>query len=207
MSVLIDGLKELKIDYASEQLDLITEYIDEVMLFNPKYSLVNATGDTFIIKHILDSLAGVHEIRKLDPKTIADVGSGGGFPGIPLAIILPEVEFHLIERSGKRCNFLRNAILTLGLKNVTVRESAVEKIKERFDIVTFRAFTPMEPPITKCLLSLLNDEGIIFAYKGKKETIVQELKVIDNLVNDTKIIPIKVPFLDDKRNFLILSNN
>lgn len=205
MSVLINGLKELKIDYSQEQLDLMNEYIDEVMLFNPKYSLVNATGDTFIIKHILDSLAGVNEIKNRNPKSIADVGSGGGFPGIPLAIIFPEIEFHLIERSGKRCNFLRNAILTLGLKNVFVRESAVEKIKERFDVVTFRAFTPMETPITKCLLSLLDEKGIIFAYKGKEETIKEELKVIDGLITESQIIPIKVPFLNDQRNFLILS--
>ncbi len=106
MSVLTEGLKELKIDYRDEQLALLNEYIDEVMLFNPKYGLVNATGDTFIIKHILDSLAGVNEIRRRDPKTVADVGSGGGFPGIPLAIFFPDITFHLIERSGKRCNFL-----------------------------------------------------------------------------------------------------
>ncbi len=204
MSVLIDGLKELKIDYSQEQLDLLNEYIDEVMLFNPKYGLVNATGDTFIIKHILDSLAGVNEIKNRNPKSVADVGSGGGFPGIPLAIFFPEIDFHLIERSGKRCNFLRNAILTLGLKNLNVRESAVEQIKERFDLVTFRAFTPMEIPITKCLLSLLGNEGVIFAYKGKKETIEEELKVIVDLIQASEIVPVKVPFLEDQRNFLIL---
>ncbi len=205
MSVLTKGLGELNIDYSVEQLSLLNEYIDEVMLFNPKYSLVNAKGDTFIIKHILDSLAGVHQIKEYNPNSVADVGSGGGFPGIPLAIFFPDVEFHLIERSGKRCNFLRNAILTLGLKNVFIRESAVELIKERFDIVTFRAFTPMETPITTCLLSLLNDNGIIFAYKGKKNTINDELIVIKDLIKNSDIIPVKVPFLTDERNFLILS--
>lgn len=204
MSILIDGLKELDIEYSSEQLSLIEEYIDEVMLFNPKYGLVNAEGDMFIIKHILDSLSGVNYIKGLNPETIADVGSGGGFPGILLAIMFHEVEFHLIERSGKRCNFLRNAILTLGLKNIKVRESAVEDIKERFDIVTFRAFTPMEEPITKCLLSILNDNGSIFAYKGKSETIKQEIETISSLIKDSKIIPVKVPYLSDERNFLIL---
>lgn len=205
MSILVDGLKELNINYTDQQLDLIVEYIEEVMLFNPKYGLVNASGDTFIIKHILDSLAGVNEIKKIDPKSIADVGSGGGFPGIPLAIFFPEIEFHLIERSGKRCNFLRNAILTLGLSNVKVRESAVEDIKERFDLVTFRAFTPMEVPITACLLSLLGDKGLIFAYKGKRETINQELVVIKGLIKNSDVLPVKVPFLEDERNFLILS--
>lgn len=204
MSVLIEGLNELNIEYTGDQLNLINEYIDEVMLFNPKYGLVHASGDTFIIKHILDSLAGVRGIKNLNPTTIADVGSGGGFPGIPLAIFFPDVEFHLIERSGKRCNFLRNAILTLGLKNVKVRESAVELIKERFDIVTFRAFTPMEIPITTCLLSLLNETGVIFAYKGKEDTIAEELKVIRNLIKNSEIIPVKVPFLMEERNFLIL---
>lgn len=204
MSVLTKGLKELNIEFSEKQLSLLNEYVDEVMLFNPKYSLVNAKGDTFMIKHILDSLAGVNRIKEYSPESIADVGSGGGFPGIPLAIFFPNVEFHLIERSGKRCNFLRNAILTLGLKNVKIRESAVEKIKERFDIVTFRAFTPMEIPITTCLLSLLNDEGIIFAYKGKISTIKDELLVIKDLISRSEVIPVKVPFLPDERNFLIL---
>ena len=204
MSVLEDGLKELNIDYSQQELKLIKEYIDEVMLFNPKYGLVNATGDTFIIKHILDSLSGVNEIKTRHPKSIADVGSGGGFPGIPLAIFFPNIEFHLIERSGKRCNFLRNAILTLGLKNVHIREAAVESVKERFDLVTFRAFTPMEKEITICLLSLLNENGIIFAYKGRQSTIKDELTVIDELITKSEVISIKVPFLDDERNFLIL---
>jgi len=204
VSVLIDGLKSLNIDYSNEQLELINDYIDEVMLFNPKYGLVNASGDTFVIKHILDSLSGVLSIKEFGPKKIADVGSGGGFPGIPLAIFFPEVEFHLIERSGKRCNFLRNAVLTLGLKNVIIRESAVEDITERFDLVTFRAFTPMEVPITECLLSLLNNNGQIFAYKGRKETIVEELNVIASLISFSDIIPVKVPFLVDERHFLIL---
>ncbi len=205
MSVLIDGLKELNIEYTQTQLHLINEFIDEVMLFNPKYSLVNAIGDTFIIKHILDSLSGVNCIKEYSPKNIADVGSGGGFPGIPMSIFFPKTTFHLIERSGKRCNFLRNAILTLELKNIVVRQCPVEEIKEKFDMVTFRAFTPMEVPITKCLLSILNRRGVIFAYKGKKETIEQEIKTISNLIQSSQILPIKVPFLNEQRNFLILS--
>lgn len=204
MSLLVDGLKELGVTYTEEQLNLIHEYIDEVELFNPKYGLVNAEGDTFIIKHILDSLSGVNPIREKSPNSIADVGSGGGFPGILLAIMFPDVDVHLIERSGKRCNFLRNAVLTLGLKNVQVRESAVEDIKERFDMVTFRAFTPMEKPITTCLLSILNDNGLIFAYKGRKVTIEEEIGEIRNLISSSEILPVKVPFLEDERNFLLL---
>lgn len=204
MSLLEDGIKELGLECSSSQLELINDYIDEVMLFNPKYGLVNAEGDTFIIKHILDSLSGVNPIKELAPKSIADVGSGGGFPGILLAIMFPETEFHLIERSGKRCNFLRNAVLTLGLKNVHVRESAVEKIEERFDLVTFRAFTPMEKPITTCLLSILSENGVIFAYKGKRSTINEEIDEISSLISSSEILEVKVPFLEDERNFLIL---
>jgi len=204
VSLITQGLDELSIKYSDIQLKLLQEFIDEVMLFNPKYGLVNAEGDTFIIKHILDSLSGVNEVISFNPKSIADVGSGGGFPGIPLAIFSPDVEFHLIERSGKRCNFLRNAILTLGLKNVTVRESDVESVKDRFDLVTFRAFTPMEVAITRCLLSLLNDDGVIFAYKGRSETIAEELETIKDLITFSNIRPVKVPFLGDERNFLIL---
>lgn len=204
MSVLMDGLELLGLHEETDKIELLKSYMAEVELFNPKYGLVNAEGDTFVIKHILDSLAGKAVLDKFSPETIADVGSGGGLPGIPLAIFMPHVHFTLIERSGKRCNFLRNALVTLGIKNVTVMEKDVNKVKEDFDLVTFRAFTPMEEGITKALLSLLKPTGVIATYKGKKETILTECEEIAPLVSEPEILPLKVPFLEDERHILIL---
>ena len=111
---------------------ILQKYIEEIELFNQAYGLVKVKDrDELIVKHILDSLAPLELITQLlkkstcislEPWQIADVGSGAGFPGIPLAAHLPSAEFTLIERMGRRAGFLRNCIAVLGLSNVQVEE-------------------------------------------------------------------------------------
>ena len=112
----------------AEKAPLFEKYAAELNLFNSAYDLVGADSvEDILTKHILDCLAAVPLLKQLIAKTgnpekphIADVGSGGGLPGIPLAIAFPDARFTLIERMSKRCTFLENCILTLGLKNVEV---------------------------------------------------------------------------------------
>ncbi|MEA1910981.1 MAG: RsmG family class I SAM-dependent methyltransferase, partial [Spirochaetota bacterium] len=104
------GLEQIGIGYTSAQLGLLELYISEIELWNNKYKLVSARGEELIIRHILDSLSAIPELKQLTFKTAADVGSGAGLPGIPLAIFLPKVHFSLIERSGRRAGFLRNIL-------------------------------------------------------------------------------------------------
>lgn len=137
---------------------------------------------------------------------IADIGSGGGLPGIPLAIVLPQFNFTLVERMDKRCAFLENEKAILGLKNVSVLKTEAEKIPpESFDIATFRAFRPLDKKMTKTLLSLTKKGGIIAAYKAKLENIKEEMSGIKNLVSDYKIFPLEVPFLKEhERNLVVI---
>lgn len=186
---------------------MMDAYIREIILFNSAYNLTNTSDyDEIAIFHILDSLSGVEKIRELSESisqnpqevNIADVGSGGGLPGIPLAAALPQYSFTLVERMDKRCAFLENATAILGLKNVVVLKAEAEKVvPESFDIVTFRAFRPLDKKITKTLLALLKKGGFLLAYKAKKENIKNEMNEIKDLIPKYEIFPLTVPFLTD----------
>jgi 16S rRNA (guanine527-N7)-methyltransferase len=191
----------------------IENYIKEIELFNSAYGLVGVSGtNELIIKHILDSLAPLGVILKLlksvraeNTPQIADAGSGAGLPGIPLAITLPHCDFTLIERMGRRAGFLLNTKAVLSLSNVNIEESELEKTeKGRFNLVTFRAFKPLEPKLLKTLFSICAPGGIIAAYKGRREKIESEMSPIEKNCKNWEIIPCKTPFLEEKRHILVI---
>jgi len=206
MGLLENGLAKMGFEPETEKVSQLEKYIQELELWNPRYGLVNAEGDDLIIRHILDSLTGVKTMQGLSPVVVADIGSGAGLPGIPLAIMLPHVRFHLVERSGKRTGFLRNIILTLGLTNVSVIEESMEKLTERYDLITFRGFSPLENKLVKNLKKILKeDTGSVLAYKGRKEQISEELESLeDDPEREVSIIPVDVPFLSEERHLVIL---
>ncbi|MDR2194302.1 MAG: 16S rRNA (guanine(527)-N(7))-methyltransferase RsmG [Treponema sp.] len=204
-------------------INALERYIAEIELFNPAYKLVG-TNDRkeLIVKHILDSLSGLGVINRFaavyagtDVK-IADAGSGAGLPGIPLAISLPSYHFTLLERMGRRAGFLNNTCAVLGIPNVTVEEKEIEKAApNRFNIITFRAFKPLDNGAIKSLFRLLTPDGILIAYKGKKDTVEREfalLKATLHLPPSTKddaaahweIIRVSVPFLKEERHIAVI---
>jgi len=203
MSLLTDGLRKLNLHYSEEQLDLLNRYIGEIELWNPRYGLVNAKGDDLIRRHILDSLAGASAVATKQPASLADVGSGAGLPGIPLAIMLPQVQVTLIERSGKRARFLRNVAAVLNLENLTIMEADLKNVRERYGLVTFRAFKPVEPGIMELLLNILDKEGILAAYKGKMDNIREEIDLVSSLAEAREILPLSVPGVKEERHLVI----
>lgn len=202
----------------NEKAPLFEKYATELNLFNSAYDLVGADSvDDILTKHILDSLAAVPLLKQLATKAvnpakprIADVGSGGGLPGIPLAITFPNAHFTLIERMSKRCTFLENCVLTLGLKNVEVLNTEAEKAPQKaFDIVVFRAFRPLDEKMTKTLLKLPADGGYIAAYKARMDKINAEMAGITKLVPSWCAKSLDVPFLgtgkeERERNLVII---
>lgn len=212
MSLLTEGLCKCGFNsLAADSLAAKMEaYINEIALFNSAYNLTNTSDhDQLVIRHILDSLAPYPIIKKLIEKEdflIGDIGSGGGLPGIPLAAAIPQVRFNLVERMSKRCAFLENCAAILGLKNVEVLCSEAEKIPaEKYDLITFRAFRPLDIPMTKTLLSMVKTGGYLCAYKAKLENIKEEMDGIKALVPDYKIEKLKVPGLEDsERNLVII---
>lgn len=205
----IQGLQ--KLNFPKEEIDrlkpLMDTYINELLLFNSAYNLVNTNDrEEIIVRHLLDSLSACHKIQELVQQkegqvTIADIGSGGGLPGIPLAAALPDCNFLLIERMSKRCAFLENAAALLGLKNVQVKNLELEKTPAAsIDIAVFRAFRPLDKKMLKSLLAVLKEDGILAAYKAKHSKILEEMGALNYSENDYKIIPLEVPFLTDTKS-------
>ena len=196
-----------------EVIYLLDRYKNEIELFNSAYGLTG-TSDTkeLIIRHILDSLAPLGILYRLLSKTenykIADAGSGAGLPGIPLAIAMPNCEFTLIERMGRRAAFLCNVKAMLRIPNITVEECELEKTqKESFNLVTFRAFKPLELKLLKTLVRVLKKGGVIAAYKGRFQKTEQEMAPFKDFECNWETIPYNVPFLEEERHILVIKTN
>ncbi len=95
-------------------------------------------------RHVLHSLAIANVLRFKDGSTVMDVGCGGGFPGIPLAILFPEVHFHLLDSIGKKIKVCTEVSNAIGLKNTSFRHARIEEEKEKFDFVVSRAVMPLQ---------------------------------------------------------------
>lgn len=205
MEALLDkGLAQLGIELSQQQQKQLETYWSELSLWNGKYGLVNASGDELVIKHYLDSLSAVPVLKEIPFNTACDVGSGGGFPGLVLAVAFPDKRFTLIERSGKKALFLANTAVMMHASNVEVRSEDAELVKEQFDLVLFRAlgqFTQYFPTLYR----LTADGGHLFALKGRKEEIQHEIQSLAaEIQKKTEIRAAHVPFLEDERNFVII---
>ncbi len=202
--LLRDGLVELGLD-APEVFEGLAAYVALIERDNPALGLVGAQGDELVVKHILDSLTPIAIFDRvaaeggLSAPDVADLGTGAGLPGVPLAIARPGWNFTLIDRMTRRTDFLEDVRVSLGLDNVTIVEEQVERAKSLHDIVTFRAFRPFERKLFKRILALCKPDGRILAYKGKADRAREELPALAEFPLESAIIPVKVPFLDDER--------
>lgn len=142
--------------------------------------------DALSVHHVLHSLAIAKVISFKGGTKVLDVGTGGGFPGIPLAIMFPEVDFFLVDSIGKKIKVVEGVAGALGLKNVTARQVRVETMKEKFDFIVSRAVTafPAFVSLTRNRIreSSFNDlaNGILYLKGGDFE---EEIKDFRNRVS------------------------
>ena len=204
-NLLLKGLEMLSISPSPKQLGQLETMVDEIMLFNPTYRLVSNTDrNEIIIRHVLDSASAVPYFIREGKTEIIDLGSGAGFPGLVLAVFLTS-RITLCERMTRRVNFLKSLIVRMGLENAVVDPRSAEDIDKRFDIVTSRAFHPLVDCYSY-MDALRKDDGVIALYKAGKESIGAELNALKEkgYAPTSSILELKVPFLDEKRNLLIL---
>ena len=179
-------------------------HVNEIEKWNHRMNLVKASGSELIIRHVLDSLAALPFMEKMAPAGhLVDLGSGAGFPGIPLAVMQKSGSVTLVERSSRRSDFLRNTALLLELGNLLIQEVDIKTVTETFDIVTFRALAPI-PRIIDNVSRLTRRSGFIAAYKGQRIKIDEEMEHLAETSMNVRIVPIQVPFLGEERHLVVI---
>ena len=165
------GASPLKIKVSEAQAALMVGHAKELMLWNKRINLTAIRQPLQIAeKHFLDSMAVVPFLT--DRTSLIDLGSGGGFPGIPIKIMNPRLTVVMIDSSRKKVNFLNHVIRTLQLKNIRAIHSRVEDLHQdgayqnKFDAVISRAFTDLSGFVAFAA-PFLSDRGSIYAMKGK----------------------------------------
>jgi 16S rRNA (guanine527-N7)-methyltransferase len=218
MDYLDAGLRSLGIDNGEKKAKL-EKFLAEILLFNPAYGLVSGNDkQEIIVRHILDSLAPwqhiVREAASLTPPsscgiTIADIGTGAGFPGIPLAIVMDNCRFLLIEKRGRRVSFLQNIKAVLRLENIVIVESEVEKAAKagvRSNLVMCRGFSEINDTLIGTFSSILEPGGVMIFYKGKREKIAREIESCKEAREKTAVVRYMPPFLNEERHLVIIKS-
>lgn len=161
------GLSELQMSPQDSERDKLLAFIRLVEKWNRKFNLTGAKDTAQLLyAHVLDSLV----IRGLLPDgALLDVGSGAGFPGIPLAIVEPDRQFELLDSNGKRTRFMQQAKTELGLENVKIAHARIEDFatRELFPVVVSRAVASVHE-LAPAILPLLAEGGSLLLMKGSE---------------------------------------
>lgn len=198
------GLVALKLEANEAQQLKIIQFINLLDKWNKAFNLTAVRNKQDMLPlHIFDSLSVLPNLE--NAKRILDVGSGAGLPGIPLAILQPYREFVLLDGNGKKTRFIKQAIIELQLKNVSVIHGRVEKYSPEmnFDCITTRAFATIGETIEMIKHLLAENARILFM---KSNTADVELAEISNQFSK-KVITLDVPGIDAPRTLAILSLN
>lgn len=196
-------MKKTEIECSEEQYDKLATLVELLAKWNNALNLTAIREiDKMVVLHILDS-AVVSPLISDKGKNIADVGTGAGFPGLVLAILNPQKHFTLIDSVAKKLSFVRTAMVSLGLKNVTIINDRCENIKveQKFDCILSRAFAPLCKIIEWCE-NIIDDNGLFVAMKANLEE--GELNELPENAEILENIPLSVPGLDAKRQAVVM---
>jgi 16S rRNA (guanine527-N7)-methyltransferase len=218
--LIVSGARTLNVGLSYDQTRQFASHARELIHWNETFNLTAITDpEEVALKHFLDSLPAAHHIPQ--DATLLDIGSGGGFPGIPLKILMPSLTVTLIDASRKKINFLKQVIRTLKLEHIEAHHTRAEDLtsdplyRGRFDVVISRALCALSL-FTRLAQPLLAPDGIIIALRG--EAGKKDLDEMQNyLSGKSEATPANVqdfeisaehyhlPFLDAKRSVIVLS--
>jgi 16S rRNA (guanine527-N7)-methyltransferase len=210
-NILLEAAGELGITLAEREHDLFSIYKQELITWNRIVSLVAIKSPLDLpIKHFIDSLTALPLLPR-EGKRLLDVGTGAGFPGLPLKIIRPDLEVHLLEASRKKVSFLKELIRKLGLPGVTIIHERVEQVMKNehlrasFDGVISRAAFKM-PELLNMGLHFLRPGGVLVTMRGPREDAANQntchLVDIKGLCLD-KVVDFRLPITGVSRKIIL----
>jgi 16S rRNA (guanine527-N7)-methyltransferase len=203
------GLQQLSINDPERVQQRAETFLDELERWNPRFGLVKFTDRReLVVKHVLDSLAGwkaVHDAVPAAGGTVLDVGSGAGFPGIPLSAAMPVTSVTLMERMARRVSFLKTCAALLGLPRLGVVQADLSEAEGDYDVVTFRAVAPLGRFLDDIEKSRIRWRTII-AYKGREDRAREELDDVRRSREagwDFTLVALQPPFMEEERCLIV----
>lgn len=209
--VIGEGLVDLGIQPTGEVQGKLFAYLTELLLWQKKINLVSNPGDV-VPRHIIDSLAPLSRIEEqlaadatARPRFV-DLGSGGGFPGMVLAIARPEWQFSLVESSRRKCSFLLSVVSLLRLPNVRVVQAAWQEHTPPSDYVVLRAFARLDQDFWKTLVGKIPDFRAVFAWKGRRSLAEAEAAELEGEATDcaVEVADVCVPGETAERSLIVI---
>jgi 16S rRNA (guanine527-N7)-methyltransferase len=198
------GLLTLKCQPDESQLTKLKQYVDLLERWNKIYNLTSVRDPKDMIPlHIFDSLVVAYFIKG---DNCLDVGSGGGLPTIPLAIMQPQRQFAALDTNGKKTRFIQQSVIELGLKNVSVEHERVEnwKPEKKFDAIISRAFASIHDFVSFSSMHLA-EEGTMYAMKGQYPT--AEMQNLPQGFVLSKSHELRVPSVEGERHLLEITRD
>jgi len=204
--LLRNGLKKLGLTVRDELISAFMMFLSELKRWNRAYNLTGIKKDEdIVIKHFLDSLLYLRAIPDGEIK-VADIGSGAGFPGIPIKIIRPEIEIYLIEPTKKKSAFLRHITRQLSLNKTEVIEKRIEEVRANqelsssVDVAISRALFSIKEFIKKASY-ILKPGGTLILNKGPK--VKEELKTLGNMRYE--LLDVALPLSQITRHIIVVT--
>ena len=203
-NLLATGASLLGCPLTDLQISQFLDYLADLKNWNRRMNLTAIRSDQDVIeKHFLDSLAGLKAIEKRPGQVLLDVGTGAGFPGVPLKIGYPELRLTLVEASQKKAAFLHHLCGQLRLSDTIVLNQRIEVLSEaneRYDLIVVRAFAKIEVVLDKTM-KLLSPKGRLILYQGRPESSDQ----VRSLNGWQCTIPYELPFSKSHRRLEIFT--
>ena len=198
-------LKSLEITYELSQAQALVTFCETLLKWNATYNLTTITDASSVLTlHVADSLTLVPKVEEFAPaaKRVLDVGSGGGLPVVPLAVMRPDLSVSAVDTVKKKAVFLRQAGVMCRLRNFTVYNDRVEKLSlSPFDVITSRAFASLKD-MTSWTEHLLAENGVWLAMKGKLTE--DEMAGLDRQKYEVSPVPLSVPGTEVERHLVVI---
>lgn len=166
-----NGMQAIGIEISDQQVTSLVQYLDHLEETNRSFNLTRIPREEYVTLHLLDSLLALRAFDRSKPLRILDVGTGAGFPGVPLAALLPHASVTLLDSTGKKVRFAAETAAACGLTNISGLHARAEDLakqaehRARYDVVVSRAVAAF-PKLMEWLLPLTKPGGIALAMKG-----------------------------------------